>query len=256
MSSVFVTGSTDGIGLETARQLLDAGHDVTAHARDDRRAEQVRAALPGLAGVVVGDLASLSQTRRLAEAATAAGPFDAVIHNAGVGGAAERDATEDGLERIFQVNVVAPYVLTALMPMPRRLVYLTSGLESQGRAELDDLQYERRAWDGMQAYSDSKLYDVMLAFAVARLWPDVRATAVDPGWIKTRMGGPDAEDEVDEGAATQVWLATSDEDAAQVTGRYLKRFRLLDANPQASDVELQEGLLTRLAQLTGIALKR
>jgi NAD(P)-dependent dehydrogenase (short-subunit alcohol dehydrogenase family) len=256
MSSVFVTGSTDGIGLETARQLLDAGHDVTAHARDDRRAEQVRAALPGLADVVVGDLASLSQTRRLAEAATAAGPFDAVIHNAGVGGAAERDATEDGLERIFQVNVVAPYVLTALMPMPRRLVYLTSGLESQGRAELDDLQYERRAWDGMQAYSDSKLYDVMLALAVARLWPDVRATAVDPGWIKTRMGGPDAEDEVDEGAATQVWLATSDEGAAQVTGRYLKRFRLLDANPQASDVEMQEGLLTRLAQLTGIALKR
>jgi NAD(P)-dependent dehydrogenase (short-subunit alcohol dehydrogenase family) len=256
MSSVLVTGSTDGIGLETARQLLDAGHDVTAHARDDGRAEQVRAALPGLADVVVGDLTSLSQTRRLAQAATAAGPFDAVIHNAGVGGAAEREVTEDGLERIFQVNVVAPYVLTALVPTPRRLVYLTSGLESQGRAALDDLQYERRTWDGMQAYSDSKLYDVVLAFAVARLWPDVLSTAVDPGWIKTRMGGPDAEDEVDEGAATQVWLATSDDDAAQVTGRYLKRFRLLDANPQASDVELQEDLLARLAQLTGVVLER
>ncbi len=256
MSSVLVTGSTDGIGLETARQLLDAGHDVTAHARDDGRAEEVRAALPGLADVVVGDLTSLSQTRRLAQAATDAGPFDAVIHNAGVGGAAEREVTEDGLERIFQVNVVAPYVLTALVPTPRRLVYLTSGLESQGRAALDDLQYERRTWDGMQAYSDSKLYDVVLAFAVARLWPDVLSTAVDPGWIKTRMGGPDAEDEMDEGAATQVWLATSDEDAAQVTGRYLKRFRLLDANPQASDVELQEDLLARLAQLTGVVLER
>ncbi len=205
---------------------------------------------------MVGDLTSLSQTRRLAQAAAAAGPFDAVIHNAGVGGAAEREVTEDGLERIFQVNVVAPYVLTALVPTPRRLVYLTSGLESQGRAALDDLQYERRTWDGMQAYSDSKLYDVVLAFAVARLWPDVLSTAVDPGWIKTRMGGPDAEDEVDEGAATQVWLATSDEDAAQVTGRYLKRFRLLDANPQASDVELQEDLLARLAQLTGVVLER
>ncbi len=255
MSSIFVTGSTDGIGFETARQLLDAGHVVVAHARDDRRAEQVRTAQPGLHDVVVGDLASLSQTRRLAQAATAAGPFDAVIHNAGVGASPERVLTEDGLERIFQVNVVAPYVLTALMPKARRLVYLTSGLESRGRAALDDLQYERRTWDGMQAYSDSKLYDVVLAFSVARLWPDVLATAVDPGWIRTRMGGPDAEDDVNEGAATQVWLATSAEDAAQVTGRYLKRFRLLEANPQASDVELQEDLLARLAELTGTTLE-
>ena len=251
MSSILVTGSTAGIGLETARQLLERGHGVVAHARDDQRAEQVRAALPALRDVVVGDLASLAGTRRLAEAATAAGPYDAVVHNAGVGGAAEREVTEDGLERIFQVNVVAPYLLTALVPRPERLVYLTSGLESSGRAALDDLQHERRPWDGMQAYSDSKLYDVMLAFAAARRWPDVLATAVDPGWIKTRMGGPDAEDEVEDGAATQVWLATSDEDGARVTGRYLKRFSVLDANPQASDVELQEGLLARLAELTG-----
>ena len=253
MSSILVTGSTAGIGLETARQLLAGGHDVVAHARDDERAEQVRDVLPGLGGVVVGDLASLAATRRLAEAATAAGPFDAVIHNAGVGGgAAEREVTEDGLERIFAVNVVAPYVLTALVPRPARLVYLTSGLESSGRAALDDLQYEARPWNGMQAYSDSKLYDVMLAFAAARRWPEVLSTAVDPGWIKTRMGGPDAEDEVDEGAATQVWLATSDEDGARVTGRYLKRFSVLDANPQACDVELQEALLARLAELTGV----
>ncbi len=254
MSRILVTGSTDGIGLETARQLLAGGHEVVAHARDDGRAEHVRAALPGLRDAVVGDLASLEQTRRLAAAATAAGPFDAVVHNAGVGGAAARAVTEDGLERIFQVNVVAPYVLTAAMPRPHRLVYLTSGLESQGRAALEDLQHERRVWDGMQAYSDSKLYDVMLAFAVARRWPDVLSTAVDPGWIKTKLGGPGAQDEVDEGAATQVWLATSDEDAAKVTGRYLKRFEVLDANPQASDVELQEGLLARLAELTGTTL--
>jgi nucleoside-diphosphate-sugar epimerase len=97
---------------------------------------------------------------------------------------------------------------------------------------------------------------VMLAFAVARLWPEVRSTAVDPRCIKMKLGGPDAWDEVDEGAATQVWLASSDEDAAQVTGRYLKRLQLLDANPQASDVELQEGLLARLEQLTGVALER
>ena len=94
----------------------------------------------------------------------------------------------------------------------------------------------------------------MVAFAVARLWPGVLSTAVDPGWIKTKLGGPDAWDEVGDGAATQVWLATSQDDGAAVTGRYVKRFEVIDANPQASDVDLQDGLLSRLADLTGVTL--
>ncbi len=118
MSLVLVTGSTDGIGLETARQLLAAGHDVVAHARSDARAEDVRAALPGLRDVLVGDLASLARTRAVGEAAAALGRYDAVVHNAGVGGESDRRVTEDGLERIFQVNTVAPYLLTALVPVP------------------------------------------------------------------------------------------------------------------------------------------
>lgn len=256
MSRVLVTGSSDGIGLESARQLLAAGHDVVGHARNAERADYLRAKLPHLSDVVLGDLASLAETRVLAVAATAAGPFDAVIHNAGVGGGSERLVTADGLERIFQVNTVAPYLLTALMPRPRRLVYLTSGLESQGRANLDDLQYAAREWNGMQVYSDSKLYDVVLAFAVARLWPDVLVTTVDPGWIKTKLGGPNAWDEVDEGASTQVWLATSDDAAARVTGEYVKRFEIQVANPEASDLAIQDGLLARLAEITGVQLPR
>lgn len=256
MARVLVTGSTDGIGLETARQLLAGGHEVVAHARDADRAQAVRAALTGLTDVVVGDLAALDQTLALAGAATAAGPYDAVVHNAGIGGGSPRHTTVDGLERIFQVNTVAPYLLTALMPRPGRLIYLSSGLEAQGRVALDDLQWTARPWDGMQAYSDSKLHDVMIAFAVARLWPDVVATAVDPGWIKTKLGGPNAWDDVPEGAATQVWLATSDEPPALVTGRFVKRFRVLDANPAASDIALQDALLARLADLTGVALPR
>jgi NAD(P)-dependent dehydrogenase (short-subunit alcohol dehydrogenase family) len=255
VSRILITGSSAGIGLESARQLLAAGHDVVGHARNAARADELRTAAPGVSDVLVGDLTSLAETRDLAASAAAAGPFDAVIHNAGIGGGvSERSVTADGLERIFHVNVVAPYLLTALMPRPRRLVYLTSGLESQGHIDLDDLQYTERPWDGMAAYSDSKLGDVVLAFAVARLWPDVLTTTVDPGWIKTRLGGPDAWDEVDEGASTQVWLASSDDDDAQLTGHYVKRFTIQVANPEASDVAIQDGLLARLAEITGVRL--
>lgn len=255
MSSVFVTGSTQGIGLETATTLIAAGHRVVLHARDEARAAEVRALVPGAAAVAVGDLASLAQTRELAARATDAGPFDVVIHNAGVGGGVpERTVTEDGLERIFHINVVAPYLLTALMPRPARLVYLTSGLEGQGRVDWDDLQFSRRVWDGMQAYSDSKLYDVMLAFAVARRWPETVVNAVDPGWVRTRMGGPGATDDLPQGADTQVWLATSTDAEATRTGRYLKHRRVLTANPEARDEAQQDKLIARLAEITGVSL--
>lgn len=251
MSSVFVTGSADGIGLQTARDLLAAGHRVVLHARDEQRAEQTRAAVPTAAAVVVGDVSSQAQTRSLAAAATAHGPYDAIVHNVGVGSAGSRELTEDGIERILAVNVLAPYLLTALMPLPERLVYLTSGLEAGGRADFDDLQFERKAWHGMQAYSDSKLHDVLLAFAVARLFPGVLSNAVDPGWIKTRMGGPGAPDELPDGAETQVWLATAEPAEVGFSGRYLKRRQSLRANPAAYDVTNQDRLLAACAQLTG-----
>jgi NAD(P)-dependent dehydrogenase (short-subunit alcohol dehydrogenase family) len=255
MATILITGSTDGIGRHTAEVLAADGHQVTLHARTEQRAKDARQAVPRAHGVVVGDLASLAQTRELAAQAIGSGPFDVVIHNAGVGGGQSApEITEDGLERIFQVNTLAPYLLTALMPAPARSIYLTSGLEANGRARLDDPQWRSRPWNGMQAYSDSKLYDVMLAFAVARLRPGVLSNAVDPGWIRTRMGGPDATDDLPEAAGTQVWLATSDEPAATVTGHYLKRRTALEANPQAYDEGLQDRLLALCADLTGVAL--
>lgn len=254
MARVFVTGSTAGIGRETAGELLELGHEVVGHARSAERAEQLRAVLPGLSDVLVGDLSSLAQTRALAEAAAAAGPFTAVVHNAGIGGGAPgKVTTVDGLERIFQVDAVAPYLLTALMPRPERLIYLTSGLQAQGYAEPDEIDW---GWDGMQAYADAKLIDLMLALTVARLWPDVVANAVDPGWVRTRLGGPNATDDVAAGADTQVWLAASDDAEALVSGRFLKRRQVLEPNPQAVDVELQEKVLARLADATGVVLPR
>jgi NAD(P)-dependent dehydrogenase (short-subunit alcohol dehydrogenase family) len=255
MATILVTGSSAGIGLQTASTLAGLGHRVVLHARNEERGEQARAAVPEAAAVVLGDLSSIEQTQRLAEQATAAGPFDVVIHNAGIGGEqAEPVRTGDGLERIFQVNVLAPYLLTCLVPWPARLVYLTSGMEADGAVRLDDLQWAGREWDGMQAYSDSKLCDVMLAFAVARRRPAILSNAVDPGWIRTRMGGPNATGGLPEGADTQVWLATSDAPAATMTGRYFQGRQELRANPQAYRQDLQEELLAACAELSGVKL--
>ena len=111
--------------------------------------------------------------RQVAAAANAPGRYDAVIHNAGIGYREPRRVeTDDGLEHVFAVNVLAPYLLTALITA-RRLVYLSSGMHRGGEADLSDPQWARRRWDGAQAYSDSKLFDVVLAFAVARRWPGV-----------------------------------------------------------------------------------
>jgi NAD(P)-dependent dehydrogenase (short-subunit alcohol dehydrogenase family) len=97
--------------------------------------------------------------------------------------------TADGLEHVFAVNVLAPYLLTALITRPARLVYLSSGMHRGGRGELDDPQWAARRWNGAQAYSDSKLFDVLLAFGVARRWPGVLSNSLEPGWVATKMGG-------------------------------------------------------------------
>ncbi|MBJ7608170.1 MAG: SDR family NAD(P)-dependent oxidoreductase [Candidatus Dormibacteraeota bacterium] len=253
MSRVLITGSSDGLGLMAGQLLADAGHAVTLHARSDHRAADARAALPAAEHVVVGDLASIEGTRQVADQANALGRYDAVIHNAGVGYQEPRLETVDGLAHVFAINVVAPYLLTALVTAPDRLVYLSSGMHLGGDPVLDDLQWSRRRWNGAQAYSDSKFLDVVLAFAVARRWPRVRSNAVGPGWVPTKMGGPGAPDDLSLGAATQAWLAVSDDPAATVTARFFYHQRPGDVHPAARSVELQDGLLHRCAELTGVA---
>jgi NAD(P)-dependent dehydrogenase (short-subunit alcohol dehydrogenase family) len=255
MSRVLITGSADGLGLMAARRLLDEGHRVVLHARNDPRAADTRAAAPGADAVLVGDLASVDETRQLAEQATDAGPFDAVIHNAAVGyQEPRRIVTVDGLSHVFAINVLAPYLLTALVPAPARLVYLSSGMHRSGEADLSDLQWERRRWNGSRAYAESKLLDTVLAFAVARRWPAVRSNAVDPGWVATKMGGRGAPDDLAQGAITQAWLATSDDPAAADTGGYFYHQRPYPANPVASDPHVQDGLLAACAALTGVEI--
>jgi len=257
VSRVFITGSSDGLGLMAGQLLAAEGHSVTLHARNDSRAGDTRAALPQADGVLVGDLSSLAGMRQVAEQANAAGPYDAVIHNAGIGyREPRRIGTEDGLAHVFEVNVLAPYLLTALLERPGRLVYLSSGMHRGGNASLDDPQWERRRWDGAQAYSDSKLFDTVLAFAVARRWPDVLSNAVEPGWVPTRMGGPGAPDDMSLAPVTQAWLAVSSDPAATVSGGYFYHQQPRTTHPAARDAGFQDALLGYCTRLSGTELPR
>jgi NAD(P)-dependent dehydrogenase (short-subunit alcohol dehydrogenase family) len=255
MARVFITGSSDGLGRMAAQLLIEQGHRVVLHARSEQRGKEALDAAPGAESVVIGNLASIAQTRNVAEQVNGLGSFDAVIHNAGVGyREPRRIATEDGLPHVFAVNTLAPYILTALIQKPKRLVYLSSGLHQRGDASLKDLVWERRPWQGQQAYSDTKLHDVLLAFAVARRWPGVLSNALEPGWVPTKMGGPGAPDNLDAAHRTQVWLAVSQDPAAMVTGQYFFHKQLRPPNPAARDTERQDALLDACRDLSGVDL--
>jgi NAD(P)-dependent dehydrogenase (short-subunit alcohol dehydrogenase family) len=255
MSRIFVTGSADGLGKMAAQLLIDQGHQVVLHARNKVRAQEALAAVLGAETVVVGDVASIAQTRGVAEQVNKLGAFDAVIHNVGIGyREPRRIQTEDGLPHVFAINALAPYLLTALIRRPKRLIYLSSALHRSGDISLEDLTWERRPWQGAAAYSDSKLHDVLLAFAIARRWLEVLSNALEPGWVPTKMGGPGAPDDLDAGHRTQVWLAVSNDPAARVSGRYFYHLRPRSPHPAVFDVERQEKLLDACYRFSGVRL--
>jgi len=254
MARIFVTGSADGLGLMATQALIELGHKVTLHARNDARAEVARKAAPGAEGVIVGDLSTLAGMKNVAEKANSSGRFDAVIHNAGLGDKQPHVETADGFPQVFAVNALAPFVLTALMEKPKRLVYLSSQLHLNGDPSLKDVLWKERKWNAGRAYGDSKLYDVLLAFAVARRWPEVYSNAVHPGWVATKMGGPSATDDLAEGHATQVWLAVSEDDGARVSGEYFfhkKKSKVLEA---ARDEKTQDRFVRICEDLSGVKL--
>ena len=254
MMRVFITGSVDGLGRAAASTLIEAGHAVLLHARSTARAGDFGELAKRAAAVVVGDLSSARETREVADQVNAVGPMDAVIHNAGVYTSSRRVATADGHAQTLAVNVLAPYILTASIRRPARLVYLSSGMHRGGDASLRDLDWTARRWSWMQAYSDSKLFVTALALAVARRWPEVFSNAVDPGWVPTKMGGRGAPDDLELGHRTQEWLATSEDPDAKVSGGYWFHQRRQDPAPAAADEDFQDRLLLELAQLTGVRL--
>jgi NAD(P)-dependent dehydrogenase (short-subunit alcohol dehydrogenase family) len=242
MASIFITGSAGGLGRAAAQTLLGDGHEVIVHARTAERLAAVNDLIGRGASAVVGDLADLDQTRAVADRVNRLGRVDAVIHNAGI---------LTG-RYILPVNIVAPYLLTALIDRPRRLVYLSSDMHYGGRADVAGVD-----WSGHRAtgsYSDSKLFVATLAVAVARIWPDVYSNAVDPGWVPTKMGGAGAPDNLRLGHLTQEWLATSDEPEARSSGGYWFHQQLRTPHPAVRNPHFQDDLLDALARFTGVPL--
>jgi NAD(P)-dependent dehydrogenase (short-subunit alcohol dehydrogenase family) len=241
MARILITGSADGLGQLAAKSLADQGHQVVLHARNSERGRYAKQNVPGAEHVIIGDLSDIAEIKNVAEEANAWGQFDAVIHNAGVYQAPP--------QTIFVVNTIAPYLLTCLIQKPRRLIYLSSDMHLQGRANLEYFTPDT----SRISYSDSKLHVVMLCMAVARQWPDVYANAVDPGWVPTKMGGCGAPDDLQKGYETQTWLAVSNNSRAKVSGRYFFHQTERRYNPQANDAMLQERLLNLCRDMTGVA---
>jgi len=253
MARIFITGSTDGLGRAAAQTLMEEGHHVVLHARSRERAQALADLAAKSAGLVVGDLSSAGEIRELAEQVNRIGPMDAVIHNAGTY-ARSRGMTPEGHATTLAVNTLAPYMLTALIERPRRLIYLSSSMHRGVSGSLRDVDWVERQWEASPAYSESKLYVTALAFAVARRWPDVLSNAVDPGWVPTKMGGSGASDDLDMGYLTQTWLAVSNDTLARGSGGYWYHRKRQIPAAEASDPRFQEQLAAKLAEITGVSL--
>src|SRR3954452_17937433 len=239
MAQTFITGSAGGLGRAAAETLLDHGHEVIVHARSAGRLAAVERLIGRGASAVVGDLSDLRQTRAVADQVNRLGRVNAVIHNAGVLSG----------PHILPVNVVAPYLLTALIRGPQRQVYLSSDMHYGGRHDVANLDWSGRRTTS--SYSDSKLFVTILAVAVARVLPHVYSNAVDPGWVPTRMGGPGAPDDLRLGHLTQEWLATSDAPQGRTSGGYLDHQQRRTPHPAALEPRFQDELLAALARFTG-----
>ncbi|MFB7653628.1 MULTISPECIES: SDR family NAD(P)-dependent oxidoreductase [unclassified Streptomyces] len=236
MALILVTGASSGLGHATATALAGDGHDVVVHARTPARVA-APAGEGRWAGVVTGNLAETAEVPGLARQAAAFGRFDAVIHNAGTMHTPEA----------VTVNTIAPYLLTALMDKPSRLIYLSSSMHRGGSTGL------ARLTDGTASYRDSKLWVTTLAMAVASRWEGTAAHIVDPGWVPTRMGGPGATDDLVAGHQTQVRLATHDA-ITPPTGGYWYHQRTQDPHPATRSREFQDRLLHALQECTGVRL--
>jgi len=266
--TVLVTGSTDGIGRETAERLAALGAEVLVHGRDRRRGAAalaaVRAASPSGSGALyLADLSTVAGTRAFAGQVRRDHPvLDVLLANAGVY-AAQRKLTPDGMELTFAVNVVAPIVLAdALLPALRaaaaaRVVIVSSASHWTGAMHWDDLQFSAPdAYDGLAAYDQSKLAIALLTFDLSRRLEGagVSAVCLDPGDVDTRLlreGWPELPGiSIADGAATSVYLASSPE-ADGLSGVYFEDGRETRPLEAALDRDAQLRIWAEVERLAG-----
>jgi len=249
MSTICLTGSSDGIGLATARLLLAAGHRVLVHARSEDRGRPVVDALDGDVHLVTGDLARMDDVRALAGQVAGHGPLHALAHNAGVWVRGETARiTPDGFETTFAVNVLAPHLLTALLAdqLTGRLLWLGSGMAGSGRPKPTALGGER---DPRQAYADSKACDVALALAWGRRLPQLASAALDPGWVRTKLASSGAPGDVEEAADALAFCCT---EADLASAPYWRDRQPIPVPGRLRDAGLQDAIAAACDQLAGL----
>jgi short-subunit dehydrogenase len=239
VAKIFITGSSDGIGFEAARLLLEDGHEVVLHARNQKRAEELQTKLLNPCKVLIADLNNLDEVKSLAIDVNNIGKFDTIIHNAGV--------YQSSNQEIFKVNVLAPYILTALIELPKRVIYIGSNMHPQGVIDIENLSIE----NGVD-YSTSKLMILMFSLALARKYKDVLISTVDPGWVKTKMANYNAPDSLLDGSQTQVWLASTGD--VTYSGKYYYHLKESNYSLKADDIDMQEQLIKKYEQITDICL--
>lgn len=247
MTTVFITGSTDGIGLRTAEVLRARGCDVIVHGRDAAKVDAVRSSVGAIAGLVA-DLSDLKQVSRLADEVSELSPA-VLINNAGTY-VDEHTLTESG-EVTWVVNHLAASLLAdALipgMPVGGRVIYVSSITHGKASLDLDDPEFRSRPYDGHAAYGQSKLANLMMARATAsRLGPGapVSVNALHPGVVGTKLlqagFNIPGRDDLDTGCATAVFLTL--DASPDITGTYFVRSRPTPAQGQATDDALASAL--------------
>ena len=275
-ATVLVTGGTGGIGLATATGLAALGARVgivgRSAVRSGAAADAVRRKVPtARVDLFVADLSAQDEVRRVAAEVKQTYPrLDVLVNNAG-GYWAHRHVTVDGLEHTFALNHLAPFLLThelgdlLVAGAPARVVTVSSGAQSMGRIDLDDLQGER-SYNGQRAYSQSKLANVLFTYELARRLEGsgVTANVLHPGVVRTAFGREDSGRLMrlmlpvvrpfmktpERGAATSIHVASSPA-VAGVTGRYFANNRQKQSAKATYDRDLAARLWDASAELVG-----
>ncbi|WP_373520847.1 SDR family NAD(P)-dependent oxidoreductase [Aquiflexum sp.] len=246
---ILVTGSTGGLGQLAAMYLIERGHEVVVHARNESRAKDVRRDFPDAFGVVIGDYSDLEQTRQMAGQINEFGTFDVIIHNVGVYGASA--------EVMLDVNSLSPYILTSLVNKPQHLIYITSDLHRSGSLKFDEIISDTPNIN----YGDTKLQMITLAMTISRYWPDIQVNAIRPGWVPTLMGfhngNTTTPDSLRKGYMTYIWLAEGLEEGTEVTGGYFFQSKVENSfNSIIHDETMQDQLMQSYETKTGISFPR